>query len=631
MDFIEKITGDGPYIIAEIGNNHNGSFDRALQMAKLAADAGADCVKFQMRTMADLYRTSSLGNDGNDLGTEYILDLLEKYELTSEQHIEIKNYCESVLEVDYLCTPWDISSARFLNKMDVSGFKVASADLTNIQLLNELISYNKPLIVSTGMSTSSEISKTAELLNSSEADFVLLHCNSTYPAPFADINLNYMHCLKEHSKYVGYSGHERGFAPTLAAVALGAVVVERHFTLDRNMEGPDHSASLEYDEFKSMVQSVKQVYQSLGSNSKDRQLSQGELMNRENLGKSLVASHAISRGTVLQVSDVCVKSPGQGISPQRLEDLIGTRIERDMIEDDYFFESDITGNIARTRDWSFSRKWGIPIRYHDFSTLTPNSSSGIDLLEFHLSYQDMELNPEDFLVKNNELEFLVHAPELFENSELLDLTSADDEYRERSINNMQRVIDLTRDLKKFFPNSVLPGIITNVGGFSMDEPFDEDTITARYDVLVKSLGRLDQHGVEILIQTMAPFPWHFGGQRYQNLFINSDEIEKFCSLQNMKMCFDVSHSWLACQHLNIDFYEFSKAVAPFARHLHLSDARGVNGEGFQVGEGDINFTLLGEILRDGCPDASFIPEVWQGHKNNGEGFWVALERLSGVI
>lgn len=631
MNFFDTITGRRPYIIAEIGNNHNGSLDSALKMSELAAGAGADCVKFQMRNMDDVYRKASLAQNGNDLGTEYILDLLAKFELTIEQHIEIKDYCESVLKVDYLCTPWDITSARLLNDLGVKGFKVASADLTNIHLLKQLVSYKKPLIVSTGMSSTSEIAKTADFLKSVAANFVLLHCNSTYPAPYADINLKYMNRLKKYSQHVGYSGHERGFAPTLAAVALGAMVIERHFTLDRNMEGPDHSASLEHDEFKAMIQSVQQVFESLGSDSEGRQMSQGELMNRENLGKSLVASRAISSGTILQASDVSVKSPGQGVSPQRFDDLVGKRIERDMIEDDYFFESDISGNIVKIGDWAFSKKWGIPIRFHDFATLTPNSSSGIDFVEFHLSYQDMQLNPRDFLVNNDYLDVLVHAPELFENSELLDLTSPDEEYRETSISNMQRVIDLTRDLKQFFPRSVLPGIITNVGGFSMDEPLEEATVKKRYQVLSESLNRLDASGVEILIQTMAPFPWHFGGQRYQNLFVSSEEIVQFCESHHVKLCFDVSHSWLACQHLNHDFYKFSEAVAPFSRHLHLSDARGVNGEGYQIGEGDIDFTLLGEILKDRCPGATFIPEIWQGHKNDGEGFWIALDRLSGRI
>ena len=134
MNFTERFFTGRPYVIAEIGNNHNGSFDRALKMAKLAADAGADCVKFQMRVMNDLYRSSTLDKKGNDLGTEYILDLLARFELTVDQHIELKQYCEDVLGVDYLCTPWDLSSARILNDMNVRAFKTASADLTNSQL-----------------------------------------------------------------------------------------------------------------------------------------------------------------------------------------------------------------------------------------------------------------------------------------------------------------------------------------------------------------------------------------------------------------------------------------------------------------------------------------------------------------
>jgi N-acetylneuraminate synthase len=130
---------------------------------------------------------------------------------------------------------------------------------------------------------------------------------------------------------------------------------------------------------------------------------------------------------------------------------------------------------------------------------------------------------------------------------------------------------------------------------------------------------------------MAPFPWHFGGQRYQNLFVKIEEIIHWCQLLKLRMCFDVSHSFLTCNHLGYNFYEFSKLIAPFTAHLHLGDAMGLNGEGLQVGEGDIDFDRLGVILKDGCPGASFIPEIWQGHKNSGEGFWIAMDRLEGRI
>jgi N-acetylneuraminate synthase len=146
-----------------------------------------------------------------------------------------------------------------------------------------------------------------------------------------------------------------------------------------------------------------------------------------------------------------------------------------------------------------------------------------------------------------------------------------------------------------------------------------------------SLDGLDMEGVEIIPQTMAPFPWHFGGQRYQNLFVSHKEIARYCSEYGLRICFDVSHSRLTCNHFGIDFYQFAETVAPFTAHIHMGDASGVNGEGLQIGDGDIDFDRLGDILKKRCPNASFIPEIWQGHKDDGQGFWVAFEKLEGKL
>ena len=146
-----------------------------------------------------------------------------------------------------------------------------------------------------------------------------------------------------------------------------------------------------------------------------------------------------------------------------------------------------------------------------------------------------------------------------------------------------------------------------------------------------SLKILDTTDVEIIPQTMAPFPWHFGGQRFQNLFVNADEILLWCNELNLRMCLDVSHSQLTCNHFAIDFYDFCSKISKVSSHIHLGDASGVNGEGLQIGDGQIDFVKLGNILQKNCPDASFIPEIWQGHKNGGEGFWIALEKLENKI
>jgi N-acetylneuraminate synthase len=213
----------------------------------------------------------------------------------------------------------------------------------------------------------------------------------------------------------------------------------------------------------------------------------------------------------------------------------------------------------------------------------------------------------------------------------MDLASPDEAYRAQSVVETQRVIDITRTLKQFFPISSRPMIVANIGGFTMDEPLTPAVIPAYYERFAKSLNELNMKGVELIPQTMAPFPWHFGGQRYQNLFVKIDEIEEWCNKLKLRMCFDISHTRLTCNHFKTDFYEFAQKIAPFSAHLHLGDAKGLNGEGLQIGEGEIDFARLGKILVEGCPNASFIPEIWQGHKNGGEGFWVALERLEGTL
>jgi sialic acid synthase SpsE/sugar phosphate isomerase/epimerase len=615
------------YVIAEIGNNHNGSLSRAIEMIDLACEMGADCVKFQMRHLGEVYRQRTLRKDSEDLGTEYVLDLLRRFELTVAEHRKLFEYCKHK-GIVYLCTPWDASSVDVLECFGVPAYKVASADLTNLPLLDKLAKTGKPLILSTGMSQTEEVEITVDFLNRRKAQFVLLHCNSTYPAPLHDINLKWIKQLSKIHPLVGYSGHERGINVSLAAVALDVCVIERHFTLDRNMEGPDHAASLTHTEFKRLIEGIREIEEALGEGIA-RQLSQGEMINRENLGKSLVAAISLPKGVVLGAEHIKVRSPGRGLSPQRYEALLGRTLKHDMSEEDFFYPSDLADARIEPRQYHFSRPWGVPVRYHDFNEYAARIQP--DVWEFHLSYSDMELNLAGFLDGSYTANFVVHAPELFAGSRLMDLATPDKSYRYESIRETQRVIDITRDLKKFFPNTQRPLIVANIGGFTMDGPLPQNLINSYYQRFAESLAQLDLEGVEIIPQTMAPFPWHFGGQRYQNIFVKIDEIVEWCNKLNLRMCFDTSHSRLACNYLGVDFYNFCTRIAPLTAHLHLGDAKGFNGEGLQVGEGDIDFVRLGKILKEGCPTASFIPEIWQGHKNGGEGFWVAMEMLEGTL
>ncbi|MGL3108253.1 N-acetylneuraminate synthase family protein [Bradyrhizobium sp. BR 1432] len=625
-----RLLGDGQpcYVIAEIGNNHNGDFDRAIALVDAAVAAGADCAKFQMRKLDEVYRASSLSGKDDDLAVEYTLDLLRRFELPTAQQKKIAEYC-AAKGIQYLCTPWDAKSVAVLEGFGVQAYKVASADLTNLPLLACLAATGKTLIVSTGMSTTGEIKSAAKFLDDRNASYVLLHCQSTYPAALHNIHLRFMETLRELHPAVGYSGHERGIAVSTAAVALGAVVIERHITLDREMEGPDHAASLEPEEFKALVSGIREVEAARGEKLAERALSQGELINRENLAKSLVAARDLPAGTMISESDIAVKSPGQGLSPLKMPALLGRKLTRTMAADDYFFQSDLDEGAAKARRYRFDRPWGVPVRYHDTERFLEICEP--DIIEFHLSYSDMERDPAAYLSGTYDLGFVVHAPELFAGSKLMDLATPDEALRRYSLEQTQAVIDITRSLKKFFPKTKRPPIVANIGGFTMDEPLPPEAKAERYRIFAQSLTELDMDGVELTPQTMAPFPWHFGGQRHQNIFIFPEESAGFCAKHDLRMCVDISHTKLAANHFGFDFAQGLAQLGPHTAHLHFGDAKGLDGEGLQIGEGEIDFDEIGQVLRKHAPTASFIPEIWQGHKNMGEGFWTALERLEGHI
>lgn len=628
----KKINDNSPcFVIAEIGNNHNGDINRAKKLVDSAKEAGADCVKFQMRDLDSLYGRENLTDkNSGDLGTEYTLDLLKKFQLGDKDLFNVFDYCHQK-EIIPLCTPWDIKSFEKLYKYGMPAFKTASADLTNHDLLTYLSQSGKPLICSTGMSMEFEINLAVELLQKQGAVYSLLHCNSTYPAPFKDINLNYIERLKELGRCpVGYSGHERGIFIPVAAVTKGAKIIEKHFTLDRNLEGNDHKISLLPDEFTKMVEGIKQVEEALNGEGRKQVISQGELINRENLSKSLFINQDLEKGQIIIDSMIETRSPGKGLPPYRKKELVGKKAKRPLKAGGCFYVSDVEDiDVKPNLRYELKRPWGIPVRFHDFKMF--HGRSNFDLLEFHLSYKDLALNIDDYLKVQYDLDFLVHSPELFKGDHILDLCSNDADYRKQSVKEFIKVIEIAKSLKRYFPKNKLTRIITNIGGFSLNGFITNDEKKQLYENFFNSLKLLNLDGIKIIPQTMPPFPWHFGGQRYHNLFVDPDEIADICKTQKLSVCLDVSHSKLACSYYKWPLKEFLKKVAPFVDHLHIADAKGTDGEGLQIDEGEIDFSSLISDLNDFCPGASFIPEIWQGHKNEGEGFWIAMNKLNNYM
>jgi N-acetylneuraminate synthase len=613
------------FIIAEIGINHNGSLDAAKRLIEVAAKAGADCAKFQMRDLNSLYRNSGLvGDHREDLGAQYTLDLLERFALTIDEMFEAFDECRSV-GITPLCTPWDITSANLLDEYGIPAYKVASADLTNHELLHRLAETGRPIIMSTGMSSESEISESVQLLRTTGSSYALLHCNSTYPAPFKDINLRYMDRLAEIGDcLVGYSGHERGHYVAVAAVARGARIVEKHITLDRRLEGNDHKVSLTPDELITMVREIRNVESALGV-SVARSVSQGEMMNRVNLAKSLVARVPISAGQEIKDEDIEVRSPGRGLQPNRRALLVGRHTTRDFAPGDFFFESDLLDAPIVPREYNFRRRWGLPVRYHDYSEMADLSNP--DFIEFHMSYRDLELRVSEMVPQKVPLGLVVHSPDLFPGDHILNLASEDDSYWKRSLDELQRVIDVTRELRPRFRDDGPTLIVASLGGFSSENPLSSSELPRLYGRVAEALDSLDDKDVEIIPQTLPPYPWYLGGQLFCNLFVDPKSTVEFAQTYGRRICLDIAHTKLACNQRHLSFFDAVEQLAPHTAHLHVVDAAGIDGEGFQIDEGEVDFRVLAEQIDRLAPHAGFIPEIWQGHQNLGEGFWVALDRL----
>ncbi|MGD8215852.1 N-acetylneuraminate synthase family protein [Aestuariimicrobium sp. Y1814] len=620
-----RVSADDPtLVIAEIGNNHQGDVGFAKELVDLAAGAGADIVKFQLRDMDALYRQSGAATAGEDLGAQYTLNLLAKYSLPADQLVEVFAHAHA-RGLDILCTPWDSPSVTVLADYGVPGLKVASADMTNHTLLADMFATGLPLIVSTGMSTEAEIKESAELLRNSGSPFAMLHCQSTYPAPFKDINLRYLTRLAEISGTpVGYSGHERGFHVPLAAVALGARIIEKHFTTDRSLEGNDHKVSLLPGEFQQMVERIRELETALGSGDA-RVVSTGESMNRVNLAKSLVSTRRLEVGEVITRADVEVKSPGRGLQPNRLDELVGRKTLRTVAAGDFFYPGDLAEEATRGRQYRFRRPWGLPVRYHDYKNLVDQSNP--DFIEFHMSYKDVELDVDELFERRLPIGFTVHTPDLYAGDFIIDLASPDEDTWQRSIVETQRVIDITRRLQAWFTVDQAPIVIATMGGFTADDFVPEQARPAMYARIAQALERLDTSEVRLTAQTLPPYPWLMGGQQFHNLFMGLEDTVEFATQYGQRLTLDISHSKLAANFHQRPFSEYVEALAPLSDHLHIVDAEGVDGEGPQIGEGEVDWPLLARQLDELAPGVSFIPEIWMGHTNNGEGFWTALDRL----
>lgn len=326
----------GVYIIAEMGDNHNGDRSLAFRLVDEAVNAGADCVKFQVFKTEEIisrhaqkaeYQKKNTGTDENQF------EMVKKLELDFSVYEELFAYCKTK-EIDFLATAFDIPSVDFLQNLGMEKWKIPSGEITNLPLLIRIAQTGKPIIMSTGMCTMEEIQTALNVLEQNGAGNVsLLHCNTEYPTPFEDVNLRAMKTVEEtFGKPVGYSDHTVGIEVPVAAVAMGAAIIEKHYTLDKNMEGPDHKASLNPRELKEMVRAVRNIERAMGDGIKAP--SPSERKNIDIARKSIVARRTIRKGEIFTEDNLAVKRPGNGISPMKWFDIIGRRAGKDYSADE---------------------------------------------------------------------------------------------------------------------------------------------------------------------------------------------------------------------------------------------------------------------------------------------------------
>lgn len=615
------------YIIAEVGLSHQGDISIAKKLIDAAAEAKCDCVKFQKRSLKDLYKNDVLSHpEDQEQGISYLIDHLAKKELSDGNIRELKSYSEAQ-GLDFACTPWDIESFRFLDRLNLPFIKIASADMTNLPFLLEIIRSNRrrPLIISTGMSYLSEIEQVVKFLEEQEVNFILLHCNSTYPALYQDLNLNFIKVLGDKFGVpIGYSGHEASTEVAIAAVTLGAKVIEKHITLDRSWPGPDHRASLLPSEFKKMVAEIRSVEKALGE--PVRFISRGEYMNRQSLGKSLVTKRDIKKGETLAPEDIGIKSPGKGTSPLKLDYFIGKKIvKRDIAKDDYILESDVGAIRPKSDliDLKINHKWGVVARPSDIEDLLPCQS---DYIEIHYTDKDLT-QPIKAGGVHYDRHLVIHGPE-YDDDFLFDLSNPNQEIRDHSIALINKTLDHARQMKSLFQDdgNKIKTVI-HPGGMNMTGPL-ENSVEELNNNLLDSLKKIKSEGFELLIENMPPYPWYFGGTWHHKSFMDAEEIANFSQETGYGIVLDISHAALYCNFAQKSLEDYIKIVLPYVKYLHISDAAGTGGEGLQIGDGIVDFKMVLDYLTK--TDLWFLPEIWQGHKFGGEGFCIALNNLKKI-
>lgn len=599
-------------IIAEIGINHDGSYANAQKLIKLAFDAKLFAVKFQYRNLDNIYFNSS-----KEIGDEIISSEIDSNYLSPIEIYNLAKYAQELgLKVGISFFD-QIDLNDFENRLSVFDFfKVPSVEFNNLLLINKLLSLGKYVYLSLGAQQEEEILRVFSELP--ENGWMPLHCVSNYPVSIQNPKLGYISYLKKLTgRPVGYSSHDSNWEVCILAMQQGATIIERHITLDKFADGLDHSSSSTIDEFKKLALFASNL-KNIMSGSKPRNPNQGELLNLQNLGRSFYLKNNIEKRQFLKKEDLTYRSPKVGLDMSNIEEYLekpllinpseGVPVVKSMFES----VKKISDEVIYT---SKKINLALPVRLHDyeaFEKLYP-----IGAFEFHLSFQEV-MNHIDVSRINADNRYSVHLPDYINSTKLIDPFSENIDQKNQSIKLINRVSEFVEKLQ-----DITGRMVPIVGSFSVVN-CDKKTFYKNYKLF---LEQFKDKNINILPQWLPPIAWYFGGSIDLSISNNQDDANLIKN-NNIDICMDLGHMFLGRNYYKFDENALLNTLDKNIKHLHISDALGIDGEGFPVGVGGKqNMDVINSLLDKDCLK---VIEVWQGHLNHGQRFKDELNTLSNI-
>lgn len=601
------------YLIAEIGINHNGSKLIAKSLIEASKNAGVDYIKFQYRNLSNCYT-----GDAKEIGDEILMAELKRSYLAPSEILELVRYAKNIgLGVGISFFLKEDANDFLGNLSDFDFFKVPSPELMNYDLINFLLLQNKNVLISTGAHSEVEIELIFSQIQDRE-NWVPLHCVSNYPTEIFNAKLGYINWLQQKwGRGVGYSSHDADWRVCIAALALGASWIERHITIDKKMEGLDHTTSSTPDEFKELSIFVKNISPSLLANG-PRCVNQGEKINLQNLGRSYYLAKDVEPGKKLVWSDIVYRNPSVGLNSSEIRKYIGMPmlqggIENQPLTDSVFCEKEVFNELAVKI--CNQKKIGLPARFHDLNIL--RDILPVKYFELHLSYGEL-MGPIDLSIFRSNENYSIHIPDYIGPTDLINPFSDREDIKKRSLDVINNAIKLSKHL-----SSITLAKVPIVASLSVID-FEKN----HFYKLCKQLCE-ESHCEEsfLTLQILPPFAWYFGGSVPIKVFHNQSEWD-FLVSHEIPITLDISHLMMSCNYFEIDFQEAFNFLLPITKHVHLSLAEGYDGEG--VGFSNLDDESKNIISRVMSLSSVKIVEVWQGHLNNFSGFKNSLTELTQI-